>query len=157
MQEETYLIQLECMENLAAKKCVPCEGGTPPLAAENVREYLKEVEGWEAQDNELIKKTFRFKTFREAIDFVNRVASLAEEENHHPDIHIRYNRVTFELTTHAIKGLSENDFIMASKIDLLHNWEEKVEKVVVKKFFSIKLLLIVVLILLAILLWKRFF
>ena len=145
------------MANLAGKKCVPCEGGTPPLEAEKIQEYLKEVEGWEVQENKLIKKTFKFKTFREGIDFVNQAANLAEEEGHHPDIHIRYNRVTFELTTHAIKGLSENDFIMASKIDLLHNWEEKVEKVVVKKLFSIKLLIGVIVFLTLLLLWQRLF
>jgi len=105
------------MANLAAKKCVPCEGGTPPFQGDKIQEYLKEVEGWELENDKLIKKTFKFKSFRESIDFVNRVANIAEEENHHPDMYIRYTRVTFELTTHAIKGLSENDFIMASKID----------------------------------------
>jgi len=145
------------MANLAAKKCVPCEGGTPPLESEKIQEYLKQVEGWEVVDDKLIKKTFKFKTFREAIDFVNQVANLAEDEGHHPDILIRYNRVTFELTTHAIKGLSENDFIMASKIDLLHNWEEKVQKVVVKKLLSVKLLLVVVIVLVLLLLWKKYF
>jgi len=145
------------MGKLIEKKCVPCEGGTPPLENEKIQEYLKQVEGWEVADNKLIKKTFKSKTFRESIDFVNQVAGLAEEENHHPDIIIRYNRVTFELTTHAIKGLSENDFIMASKIDLLHGWEEKVEKVVVRKLFSVKLLLVVVLLLLLLLVWKKYF
>lgn len=145
------------MANLAAKKCVPCEGGTPPLEREKIQEYLKQVDGWEAQDNKLIKKTFKFKTFRESIDFVNEVANLAEDEGHHPDICIRYNRVTFELTTHAIKGLSENDFIMASKIDRLYNWEEKVEKVIVKKLFSIKLLIVVIVFLTLLLLWQRLF
>ncbi len=145
------------MSSLAVKKCVPCEGGTPPLQEEKIQEYLKEVEGWEVQETKLIKKTFKFKTFRESIDFVNQVASLAEEESHHPDIIIRYNKVIFELTTHAIKGLSENDFIMASKIDLLHNWEEKIEKVVVKKLFSIKLLIIVIVFLTLLLLWQRLF
>jgi 4a-hydroxytetrahydrobiopterin dehydratase len=145
------------MANLAAKKCVPCEGGTPPLEAEKIQEYVKQVEGWEVVENKLVKKTFKLKTFREAIDFVNQVAGLAEEENHHPDIIIRYSRVTFELTTHAIKGLSENDFIMASKIDLLHNWKEKVEKVVVKKLFSVKLLFVVVIALALLLLWKKYF
>ena len=132
------------MVNLAAKKCIPCEGGTPPLEHDKIQEYLKEIEGWELENDKLIKKTFKFKTFRESIDFVNRVANLAEQENHHPDIIIRYRKVVFELTTHAIKGLSENDFIMASKIDLLHNWEEKVEKVVVSKLFTIKVLAVVV-------------
>src|SRR3989344_703196 len=145
------------MANFAAKKCVPCEGGTPPFEGEKIQEYLKQIESWEAVDNKLIKKTFKFKTFRESIDFVNQVANLAEEEGHHPDVHIRFNRVTFELTTHTIKGLSENDFIMASKIDLLHNWEEKVEKVLMKKLFSVKLLLVVVIALALVLLWKRFF
>ena len=142
------------MANFAAKKCVPCEGGTTPFEGEKIQEYLKQIESWEAVDNKLIKKTFKFKTFRESIDFVNQVANLAEEEGHHPDIHIRYNRVTFELTTHTIKGLSENDFIMASKIDLLHNWEEKVEKVLIKKLFSVKLLLVVVVVLILLLLWQ---
>jgi len=147
---------MEYMASLAAKKCVPCEGGTPPLQGEKIQEYLKEVEGWELENEKLIKKTFKFKKFRESINFVNRVANLAEKENHHPDIHIRYIRVTFELTTHAIKGLSENDFIMASKIDLLHNWEEKVEKVMLKKLFSLKFVVAVVIVLLVILLLKRF-
>ena len=145
------------MGNLAAKKCVPCEGGTPPLEAEKVQEYLKEVEGWEVQENKLIGKIFKFKTFREAISFVNRVANLAEEEQHHPDIIIRYRKVTFELTTHAIKGLSENDFIIASKIDWLYKWEEKVEKAVLPKIFSIKVLLAVVTLLFLLLLWQKFF
>lgn len=145
------------MANLATRKCVPCEGGTPPLEGEKIQEYLKQIEGWEVRENKRIEKTFKFKTFREAIDFVNQVANLAEEEQHHPDIHIRYNRVTFELTTHAIKGLSENDFIMASKIDLLHNWEEKVEKVVVAKLFTVKVLVVLVIVLIAILLWQKLF
>ena len=144
------------MGSLLQKKCVPCEGGTPPLEAEKIQEFLKQVEGWEVEEDKRIKKKFKFKTFRESIDFVNQVANLAEEEGHHPDIHIRYNRVTFELTTHAIKGLSENDFIMASKIDLLHNWEEKVEKVVVKKLLSVKLLIAVVIVLALLLLWKNY-
>ena len=150
------------MSNLASKKCVPCEGGTPPLEGEKIQEYLKQVEGWELKEGIpstplRINKTFKFKTFRESIDFVNQAANLAEEEGHHPDIHIRYNRVTFELTTHAIKGLSENDFIMASKIDLLYRWEEKVERVLVRKLFSIKLLIVVIVFLTLLLLWQRLF
>ena len=88
---------------------------------------------------------------------MNRVAGLAEQENHHPDIIIRFRKVTFELTTHAIKGLSENDFIMASKIDLSYNWEEKVEKVVVSKLFTVKVLATIVIILLVVLLFKYLF
>ena len=145
------------MANLAAKKCVPCEGGTPPLQGDKIQEYLREIEGWEVQENKRITKTFKFKTFRESIDFVNQVAGLAEQENHHPDIIIRYTRVTLELTTHAMKGLSENDFIMASKIDLLHNWEEKVEKLVVKKLVTIKVLVVLVVFLIGLLLWQKLF
>lgn len=140
--------------NLTQKKCVPCEGGTLPFVNEKIEEYLKEVQGWEVQDNKIIAKTFGFKSFREAINFVNQVASFAEQEQHHPDIHIRYRKVTLELTTHAIKGLSENDFIMASKIDLMYNWEEKVEKIVVSRLFSIKFLVVVIVILFLILLLK---
>ncbi|MBI2098702.1 MAG: 4a-hydroxytetrahydrobiopterin dehydratase [Candidatus Wildermuthbacteria bacterium] len=144
------------MVNLVSKKCVPCEGGTPPLEAEKIQEYLKEVEGWEAREGKMITRRFTFKSFREAIDFVNRVAGLAEREGHHPDIIIRYNKVTLELSTHAIGGLSENDFILASKIDLTHKWEEKVEKVVVKKFFTVKILLVIVFLLALLLWWKKF-
>jgi len=140
--------------NLTQKKCVPCEGGTPSLTKEKVDEYLKEVQGWEVKDNKVIEKVFSFKTFRESIDFVNQAAGIAEQEQHHPDMHIRYKKVTLELTTHAIKGLSENDFIMASKIDVMYGWQEKVEKVVIKKLFSIKFLVIVIVVLLLILLLK---
>ena len=139
---------------LIEKKCVPCEGNTPPLEQKEVEEYLKDVEGWEAKKNTLITKTFAFKAFRETMDFVNQVANLAEAEQHHPDIHIRYKKVTLELTTHAIQGLSENDFIIASKTNLMYNWEEKVQKIVVAKLFSIKLLVVVVIILLLILLLR---
>ena len=146
------------MANLISKKCVPCEGGTPPLEAEKIQEYLKELEGgWEVREGKMIARRFKFKTFRESIDFVNRVANLAESEGHHPDIIIRYNKVTMELSTHAIGGLSENDFILASKIDLMHKWEEKVEKVVVKKFFTVKILLVIVFLLALLLWWKKFF
>ena len=143
--------------SLVQKKCVPCEGGTPPLQGDKIQEYLREIEDWEVYENKRIEKMFKFKTFRESIDFVNQVAGLAEQENHHPDIIIRYTRVTLELTTHTIKGLSENDFIMASKIDLLHNWEEKVEKLVVKKLVTIKVLVVLVVFLIALLLWQKLF
>jgi 4a-hydroxytetrahydrobiopterin dehydratase len=139
---------------LVEKKCVPCSGGTPPLKKEKIEELQKEVEGWEVKNNKAIDKTFVFKTFREAIDFVNEVANIAEDQHHHPDIHIHYKKVMLEFTTHAIQGLSENDFIMASKIDMMYGWQEKVEKVVVKKLFSIRILFLIVIILLVILLLK---
>ena len=145
------------MANLAGKKCVPCEGGTPPLEHDKIQEYLKDVEGWDVKDGKRLERTFKFKTFRESIDFVNQVANLAEQEGHHPDIIIRYKKVTFELSTHAIGGLSENDFIMAGKINLLHTWKEKVEKVVVKKLVTIKVLIVLIIALIALLLWQKLF
>ena len=95
-----------------------CEGGTPPLDAEKIKEYLAELGGgWEAVDGKKIKKEFKFKDFKEAMVFVNNIAETAESEGHHPDIHIFYNQVRIELWTHAVGGLSENDFIMAAKLD----------------------------------------
>lgn len=105
------------MTSLHEKKCVPCEGGVLPFTPEQVSEYLARVSGeWEAVENKKITRRFKFKNFKQAMDFVNKVADVAEEEGHHPDITINYNRVTLELTTHTIGGLSENDFIMAAKI-----------------------------------------
>lgn len=105
---------------LSKKKCIPCEGGTSPLKAEKIADYISELhDKWEVVDNKKIKKEFKFKNFLEAIEFLNKIAKIAEQENHHPDIHIYYNRVLIELWTHEIGGLSENDFILAAKIDEL--------------------------------------
>ncbi|HYP39058.1 MAG TPA: 4a-hydroxytetrahydrobiopterin dehydratase [Chloroflexia bacterium] len=107
------------MTDLAQKFCVACEAGTPPLPIEQAREMLEQVPGWELVEAEnKLTRRFRFKDFKEAMAFVNKVADLAESEGHHPDIHISWNRVRLDLTTHAIKGLSENDFIMAAKISV---------------------------------------
>lgn len=105
--------------DLASKNCVSCESWIPPMEPQKVKEMLKKIKGWETEDNLKIKKRFEFKTFREAINFVNQVADLAEKEGHHPNITIIYNKVTITLTTHFIKGLHENDFIMAAKVDQL--------------------------------------
>jgi 4a-hydroxytetrahydrobiopterin dehydratase len=104
---------------LSEKHCVPCEGGVPPMTNEDEDRYIKEVPSWtlDREGIHKIKKSFKFKDFKEAMKFVNEVARLAEEEGHHPNIHIYYNRVEFELYTRAIGGLFENDFIMAAKID----------------------------------------
>ena len=101
--------------NLSEKRCVPCEGGTPPMGEIEIKNLVKEVPLWSLKNGHLFR-SFKFKNFLEAIDFVNSVARLAEEEMHHPDISIRYNRVDLELWTHVVKGLSENDFILAAKI-----------------------------------------
>jgi 4a-hydroxytetrahydrobiopterin dehydratase len=99
-------------------KCEPCRGDTPPLSQEQAKVLLQDIPYWTLQDK-TIEREFRFKDFKEAIDFVNKVAETANKEDHHPDIHIYYNRVRIELSTHKIKGLSKNDFILAAKIDEL--------------------------------------
>ncbi|MEW6035815.1 MAG: 4a-hydroxytetrahydrobiopterin dehydratase [Candidatus Micrarchaeota archaeon] len=104
---------------LARKKCVPCEGGIAPLGQAEAEAYLKQVDaGWSLAGGRIARE-FRFRDFREAMSFVNKVAGIAEAEGHHPDIHIRWNRVRLEIFTHAINGLHENDFIVAAKIDAL--------------------------------------
>ena len=106
-------------KNLTEKKCVPCEGGVPPLESHKVEELLTEVGDWELLEESppKIQKEFKFDDFKTAMRFVNDLAELAENEGHHPDIEISYNVVTLQLYTHAIDGLHENDFILAAKID----------------------------------------
>ena len=104
--------------DLTNKKCVPCEIGTPPLTKDQYSPTLKQLNlDWEVVEEKKIRHEFKFKDFVESMEFVNKVAKLAEEEGHHPNIHIYYSRVVIDLTTHNIKGLSENDFIMAAKIE----------------------------------------
>jgi 4a-hydroxytetrahydrobiopterin dehydratase len=108
------------MDDLSQKKCIPCEGGTMPLTREEAKAYLDYASSWSlSEDGKSISREMSFKDFAEAFGFVTHVAVLAEREGHHPDIDIRYNRVTLTSTTHAIGGLSENDFILAAKIDTL--------------------------------------
>ena len=108
--------------SLSQRKCVPCEAGTLPMPTQEAEKLLLQVSGWQllqVKAADTIEKKFRFKDFAEAMKFVNKVAAVAEEEGHHPDITINWNKVTLQLSTHAIKGLSENDFIMAAKVDKL--------------------------------------
>ncbi len=115
------------MQDLTKLRCVPCEGSTKPFTLTKAKQYLKATRNWQllaSQGDALepmkIQRKFVFKNFKEALEFVNKVGRLAESEDHHPDIFIHnYRRVTISLTTHAIKGLSENDFIMAAKINQL--------------------------------------
>lgn len=108
------------MKKLIEKKCVPCSGDTPSLLPEEVESLITQVDNeWNVVDYKKIERKFKFKNFRESLEFVNKVGSIAEDEGHHPDITINYNRVTITLTTHAIKGLSVNDFILAAKIDTI--------------------------------------
>ena len=106
------------MSDLVNKRCVPCEGGMPPLGKAQVDRLLAQISGWSVS-GKWITKEFKFKDFVAAMALVNRVVELAESEGHHPDIHIHYNLVRFDIWTHAIGGLSENDFILAAKIDAL--------------------------------------
>ena len=107
--------------DLTNKKCKSCEGGTPPLTEREVGEYMKELpEGWQILDDKKLEKEFLFKDFLRAMSFVDMVADIAESEDHHPDIHIHYNKVQIELWTHAIGGLSENDFTVATKIEQMN-------------------------------------
>jgi 4a-hydroxytetrahydrobiopterin dehydratase len=103
---------------LTEQKCEPCRGGTPPLSRQEAMVLLSEIPDWTLNDSS-IERTFQFRDFKEAIGFVNKVADIANEQDHHPDIHIYYNKVRIELSTHKIAGLSKNDFILAAKIDEL--------------------------------------
>ncbi|MDA3821755.1 MAG: 4a-hydroxytetrahydrobiopterin dehydratase [Bacteroidales bacterium] len=102
---------------LEKKKCIPCEGGIPPLTEDEVLEYISVVKGWIIQDNKKIIKKLDFVNFKHTMSFVNEVARISDEEGHHPVMHISYGSAEIELWTHAIDGLSENDFILAAKID----------------------------------------
>jgi 4a-hydroxytetrahydrobiopterin dehydratase len=110
------------MSKLAKKKCIPCEGGVPPLTPEQAKALMPELEeGWMLIDgSRILARTFAFKDFADALAFVNKVGAIAEEEGHHPDITLAWGSVGIELMTHAIDGLSENDFIVAAKIDELN-------------------------------------
>lgn len=106
---------------LTEKKCIPCEGGTPRLEGEAVKNYMKEIsQGWYEVEGKKIRRKFKLTDFKENITFVNHIAELAEEEGHHPDLCIFWNILEVTIWTHAIGGLSENDFILAAKIDEMY-------------------------------------
>ncbi len=109
------------MSDLIKKKCVPCEGGVIPFDISEIHKYQKKVDGWDIiKNNEnifFLEKKFTFKNFLESQKFVNKVGQISEEEGHHPEISFGWGYAKINITTHAIKGLSENDFILAAKID----------------------------------------
>lgn len=110
------------MSELSKKRCKPCEDKSGKLAQSEANELLEQINTWKINGEESIEKTLHFKDFRSALDFVNKVGEIAESENHHPDISIfSWNKVKLKLSTHSISGLSENDFILASKIDEIIN------------------------------------
>ena len=104
---------------LHEQNCVPCRGGVPSLAPEEVKRLLAEVDGWEAPRDRRLTRTFRFKDFKSALSFVDRVGAMAEEQNHHPDLHLAWGQVVVEIWTHKIDGLTESDFVFAAKCDEL--------------------------------------
>ena len=111
------------MTDLADKKCVPCEGGIPSFDLKEIHKYLKKVDGWDVKSDDnktyYLLKEFKFNNFLESQNFINKVGELSESENHHPDISFGWGYAKIKIHTHAIKGLAESDFILASKIDRL--------------------------------------
>ena len=109
------------MQKFLNKKCIPCEGGMLPFTADKIQKYVPEVPGWRVVKNKKIQREFALKNFKEAMAFINKVADLAEREGHHPDIYLHnWNKVRIDIFTHAIGGLSENDFILAAKMNELY-------------------------------------
>ena len=105
---------------LAQRKCKPCEGGTQPLPLSAAQTLLADLKGWELVGGTAIRKTVKCRDFLDAVALIQRIAPIAEQEDHHPDLHLTgYRRLTIELSTHSIGGLSENDFILAAKLDQL--------------------------------------
>lgn len=107
------------MSELAAKTCVPCRGGVPPLKGKELDGLQRQLPGWEVVDEHHLERTFGFPDFRAALVFTNRVGELAEEQGHHPDIYLAWGKVGVKIWTHKIDGLTESDFVLAAKIDRL--------------------------------------
>lgn len=109
------------MRDLAAMECVPCKGGVPPLSGEELDSYLADLDAdWRVVDGHHLEKEFRFRNFREALAFTNRVGELAESVGHHPDIHLAWGKVKVQVWTHKIDGLHEADFVFAAKAEKEH-------------------------------------
>jgi 4a-hydroxytetrahydrobiopterin dehydratase len=110
------------MTDLASQKCIPCRGGDPALGAAEIVDLLPQVPEWEPVTQDYIlrlQRIFKFKNYAQAVEFTNKIAALAEEEDHHPLIVLEWGRVTVQWWTHVVKGLHRNDFIMAAKTDAL--------------------------------------
>ena len=107
------------MSHLASKTCVPCRGGVPPLAGEELAALTKQVPQWSVVDGHHLTRAFKFPDFIQALAFVNRVGAVAEEQGHHPDILLTWGKADITMWTHKINGLTESDFILAAKIDEL--------------------------------------
>ncbi|OHB84757.1 MAG: 4a-hydroxytetrahydrobiopterin dehydratase [Planctomycetes bacterium RIFCSPHIGHO2_02_FULL_38_41] len=107
------------MSELASKTCVPCKGGVPPLKGEALQTLQRQVEGWNVVEEHHLFKSFKFPDFSKALDFVNKVGAIAEEQGHHPIITLAWGKAEITIYTHKINGLTESDFILAAKIDTI--------------------------------------
>lgn len=107
------------MNDLAEKTCVPCRGGVPPLKGDELQQLHSKVPGWQVANEHHLHREFRFPDFKQALEFVNQVGAIAEEQGHHPDILLSWGKVEITIWTHKIDGLTESDFILAAKIDRL--------------------------------------
>ena len=111
--------------NLASRHCVPCRGGTPPLRGQELEQFLQQLPDWRAVEEHHIEKSFVFADFKAALEFVNRIGALAEQEGHHPDLSFGWGYAKVTLYTHKIQGLSESDFILAAKVDELFSGRQQ--------------------------------
>ena len=113
------------MNDLANKKCIPCEGNIPPFSADEIHNYLKKVDGWDVKSDDdktyYLIKEFKFENFINSQKFINKVGNIAETEGHHPDIWFGWGYAKIKIFTHAINGLHESDFVLAAKIDKISN------------------------------------
>ncbi|HXI23824.1 MAG TPA: 4a-hydroxytetrahydrobiopterin dehydratase [Pyrinomonadaceae bacterium] len=107
------------MSELAERQCVPCRGGVPPMKGDQIKEMSAQLPDWQVVNEHHLQRPYRFKDFRETLDFVNRVGELAEEQGHHPDICFGWGKADITIWTHKIDGLTESDFVLAAKIDKL--------------------------------------
>jgi len=107
------------MSELAERQCVPCRGGVPPMKGDEITEMSSQLPDWQVVNEHHLQRNYRFKDFRETLDFVNRVGGLAEEQGHHPDICFGWGKADITIWTHKIDGLTESDFVLAAKIDKL--------------------------------------
>jgi 4a-hydroxytetrahydrobiopterin dehydratase len=111
-----------CPIDLANRKCVPCQGGVEPLKGDELKSYMEQlVNGWDVVEEHHLEREYKFKNFRKALAFTNKVGELAESEGHHPDIYLGWGRVKLTVWTHKIDGLHENDFIFATKVEKIEH------------------------------------
>lgn len=107
------------MSELASRTCEACRADTPPMQSGEIQEFAPQVPDWEVVEDHHLRRAFRFKNFREALDFVNNVGELAEEQGHHPELHFGWGHVELEVWTHKIDGLTQSDFVFAAKVNRL--------------------------------------